>query len=286
MKNQMLSAGDFGAALIRTGDLDPIYAMLVNANENGEISREVLKKWLVAYWFFYHAGVASELATARDFWRATAKHAAIPSGLRGTERRHFRAEKATTTIAWFRERYAYGSNAIDEGLLLPLLPKLSTAGAIPFSALAKRAQTWPQFGPWIAFKIADMIDCVLGVEVDFSDCALSIYSEPLKGGYVIDAMASGLDFEGAKLQYEADTTEERVGGMKRAIALLQRRFAKSFAPPHYRRKIGIQEIETMMCKYKSHLNGHYPVGHDIIEVRNALAATGGKLATNLAKFLP
>lgn len=285
MKPTIMTPEDFGAALIRTNDLDPIYVMLVNANEAGVLSRVMMKKWLLAYWFFYHAGVASELAiTARDFWFAMAKHAAIPSGRRGTERRHFRAEKATNAIDWFGLQYPRApTDAIDNGLL-PMLPK--SAGPIPFSTLAKRVQAWPQFGPWIAFKIADMIDRVLNVPVDFSDCSLGIYEEPLKGGYVISVMGDGATFGAAKEAYEEATTEERMLGMSRAITRLHYRLAKVFAPPHYDRKINIQEIETVMCKYKSYLNGRYEIGHDIREIRAALTASTSKLAHNLRNFLP
>jgi hypothetical protein len=43
------------------------------------------------------------------------------------------------------------------------------------------------------------------------------------------------------------------------------------APPSYDRLVGPQEIETILCKHKSHRNGHYPVGKDWREVRAALS---------------
>jgi hypothetical protein len=42
------------------------------------------------------------------------------------------------------------------------------------------------------------------------------------------------------------------------------------APPRYERPINIQEVETILCKWKSHLSGHYELGKDIIEVRHGL----------------
>jgi hypothetical protein len=46
------------------------------------------------------------------------------------------------------------------------------------------------------------------------------------------------------------------------------------APPRYERRINIQEIETCLCKYHSHLGGHYEVGKDIHEVRHGLLRFG------------
>ena len=46
------------------------------------------------------------------------------------------------------------------------------------------------------------------------------------------------------------------------------------APPQMDRPINIQEVETILCKWKSHLNGHYPTGNDIAEVRHGLVKYG------------
>jgi hypothetical protein len=34
------------------------------------------------------------------------------------------------------------------------------------------------------------------------------------------------------------------------------------APPRRERLIGPQEAETILCKWKSYLNGHYQIGED------------------------
>lgn len=41
-----------------------------------------------------------------------------------------------------------------------------------------RAQTWPEFGPWIGFKIADMLEVVCGAPITFSRDIPLIYKEP------------------------------------------------------------------------------------------------------------
>jgi len=47
-------------------------------------------------------------------------------------------------------------------------------------------------------------------------------------------------------------------------------FAGSTAPPVHDRAVGYQEVETILCKWKSHMNGHYRVGRDCIEIREGL----------------
>jgi len=42
------------------------------------------------------------------------------------------------------------------------------------------------------------------------------------------------------------------------------------APPWFDRPLNIQEAETILCKYKSHTHGHYPVGKDVAAVKKAL----------------
>ena len=52
----------FGRHLITTGDLDPIYTALVRAEQGGDFSVPQLCRWLLGYWCYYHAGVASFLS--------------------------------------------------------------------------------------------------------------------------------------------------------------------------------------------------------------------------------
>ena len=41
-------------------------------------------------------------------------------------------------------------------------------------------------------------------------------------------------------------------------------------PPLYDRPIGLQEVETVLCKWKSHLNGHYPLYNDTDEINHGM----------------
>jgi hypothetical protein len=250
---------DFGRALLESGDLDPIYVMLHRA----KLETNQLKRWLMAYWFFYHAGVASKLSEYEGevFWGRALYHAEGKNAPRGTERRHFRGEKAESAIRWFRGMYAGPELAVD----------FASAGRT-FQTVSASVKLWPQFGPWIAFKVADMLERVLGVPVDFSDCdLLSFYEEPRKAAEIL------VKRPGAGFRTDAQP--------QAAVDHLLRRFYFHKAPPSNNRPLNIQEVETILCKWKSHLNGHYPVGKDTREIRHALDGWG-PLAERLKGCLP
>jgi hypothetical protein len=68
----------------------------------------------------------------------------------------------------------------------------------------------------------------------------------------------------------------------RALAELERHFHRFPAPPTNDRPCGVQEIETILCKFKASLGGSYWIGRDIHEVRKALTGWGLTAATMLA----
>jgi hypothetical protein len=142
-----------------------------------------------------------------------------------------------------------------------------------FQTVSETVQRNRGFGPWIAFKIADMSERVLGYNTSFSDCHLGIYKDPRKGA----ALARTGDQDYPITDAELEET------VNHHVALWRRKRAK--APPHGDRLVNVQEIETIFCKYKSHINGHYPVGKDTREVHHGLEGWGD-LAEQLQKGIP
>ena len=69
------------------------------------------------------------------------------------------------------------------------------------------------------------------------------------------------------------------------INLLIKAFDTCQAPPRYERAVNVQEVETILCKWKSHQHGHYPVGKDLHEVDKHLKGWGN-LARRLRSCLP
>jgi hypothetical protein len=252
---------DFGRQLILSGDLDPVYGVLHRALESGYMDRARMKRWLVAYWLFYHCGVATRLSEEEGgaFWDLC-QVANLEKWPRGTERRHMRGNLATKTIAnlarWTATATPPPGARRDwrerPELVVDSFAKRQAGRRLGFQEVAQRVEAHVGFGPWIAFKVADMLERVLGVPVDFSDCELTFYREPKAAAPLFDPVA---DLPGV-------------------VRMICRAYRDLQAPPDFKRGINIQEAETVMCKYKSHVNGHYPIGKDTIEVCHALRGWG------------
>lgn len=269
-----LTVEEFGRQLITTGDLDPIYTMLQRA----KLPPDVLAKWCMSYWCFYHAGSASFMAGAKEdclfwtwMWRAARNEPADAFQLtvanppirwpRSAERRHFRGAQAIRGITYLHDVY----NS-PYSLVHMLKQENTVKGVITFVK-----STIPQFGPWIAFKMADMTINVLGHPLDTADCSLDIYQEPVEGGKL------------AYTQWYPDNVFVPKHNMEDVIARLKFEF-RDLRSPHSDQPIGVMEVETVLCKWKSHLNGHYPVGKDTHEIKEGLQGWG-TLAESLAQLL-
>ena len=256
MSYKRLPHWDFGKNLLETGDLDPVYIGL----QGLQLSHEEMAAWLLSYWCFYNAGVSCHIVNMgpSHFWDAMFYFATEKAAPRGTERRHFRGEAAGKAIDFLQEDFVEPQDAIE--YLADYYPRT-------FSQVSDKVQQWPLFGPWIAFKVADMLERCALIPVDFSDCELQMYSEPTKGALLI------AEQEG----WPAD--------VKVVCTRLLEHYAGYKAPPIYDRIVNIQEIETILCKYKSHYNGHYPLGKDTMELHEKLVGWGS-LAERMRECLP
>ncbi len=274
---------EFGTALVQRGDLDPIYLML----NGGGLDSATVRRWSLAYWMFYHAGVASRIAEGKpkQFW-SLVQQAQEEKWPRGTERRHFKGAQSQKAINELRGAYNTAEQAVAD-LIGP-----HEIGAMPFLHLWQRAQRWRGFGPWIAFKMCDMTDAVLGIPVDFSRAGPYLFDDPVKGAVWVHAQELGHDdsgnVEGLKNFHASLTPSERLECLYKVLAEMPSWFKGLTAPHAPHRALGVQEFETILCKYKSHLNGHYPVGKDTKEILHGLAdgRWGGlaqQLHTSLAK---
>lgn len=250
-----MSIEEFGAELLRTGDLDPVYIMLYRA----KLERETLAKWLLAYWWFYHSGVASCLSSCesgKEFYEA-AKGMADGGAPRGAERRHFRGVACLDCIRWFSKRYPEP---------LRLLEQLALAKT--FRRIKRIVTCWPMFGPWIAFKIADMMERVVGVPIRFERRdVVDFYEEPREALRVVGS-----------IQGIADDLK--------VLDYLEGRFRPFAAPPGEDRPVGVQEIETILCKWKAHIHGNYPIGKDTKEIRHHILQISSSTGERLLEFLP
>ena len=230
-----ISIFDFGKGLIETGDLDPVYTLLLNSN----FKKSSLKRFLVAYLCFYNVGTACyviEGGTSKDFYKRL-EYAFENNFPRNAERRHFRGDAGRTSIKEFKKKFKHPEDAIS---------KLETCRT--FGEVEKIVREYAGFGKWAVFKLADLLERVMGYDIDFSDCRLSIYSEPVKA---------------ARMTFPSYTLDK-------AVEILEAYFSRFDAPPKNDRKINVQEVETILCKYKSYLNNSYHIGKDIEELKKTL----------------
>lgn len=255
-----LSIQEFGSSLLRSGDLDPIYIAL--HRQKWPLTQK--QRWLIAYWCYYHCGVACWLSEREgdDFWSAGSMAAAnvqlAPTRERwprGRERRHFRG--AAAVLAWAQLGDAYPEPERMVELICEQAPD--------FKAVTGKVMEHQLFGPWIAFKVADMLDRVLEVPVDFTEAAVFMFKDPVKAAVMYWNQQHGRDLEdGPGAPFLRNVIISSV------VAELTTYFAHTLAPPRDERMVNIQEIETILCKWKSHMHGHYPVGLDTREIREAV----------------
>jgi hypothetical protein len=253
------------------------------------LEREKLCRFLFAYWCFYSAGAAAYMADGDlgpdDYWgrmlRAAYNTVETPVGgrwPRGHERRHFRGPNAVTAVDWYMNKW---------GDPVRILNYFVTGSAmdgdwdrithLPFPRVAKRVKEIKQFGPWMAFKVGDMLERVCGVPVAFDNADVFMFDSPMEAAQLVAGQHGRSELpKGQQAQF--------------AVNYLNAQFSDLAAPPKYDRPIRLQETETVLCKWKSSLSGHYPMGLDSGELREGLTVwrqvspTAGRLLQAFIDF--
>lgn len=264
----------FGEQLLSTLDLDPIYVALYHA----KLNPDTLCRFLVAYWCFYHVGTASRIASAASnkvFWGLMHYAAAAPGNNpwpRGTERRHFRGLLAQKSVGYL-QRFQSATDIVGH------LSEVWKADEV-----YNRALNLVGFGPWIGFKILDMIERLI-VPIEETDSFYrGVFRDPAEGAQ----RAVKLWMSEEHWSRADQDAYEKLGIVPYAIKRLvgYYRHKKRMAPPGNDRPINLQEVETILCKWKSALNGHYYVGKDTADMRATLLLETNPVSKKLEKYLP
>lgn len=232
---------EFGRGLLCTLDLDPVYVVLAHAG----LEEARLRRLLLAYWCFYHLGVASEISThqGKEFWEQM--RFGDLRWPRGRERRHWRGKQSKRSLDWLEENFPQPEDA-SLALELPT-----------FTDVTLELKRWVGFGPWIAFKSADMLERLGLASISFDIDNLQFYSHPVEGAHMV-----------VERYYMTGFSKEEA--LPAVVRWLLKSFNEWQAPPRFERQFGIQEAETVLCKWASHMKGHYPLGNDVAEVTHAL----------------
>lgn len=250
----LLGCYDFGRELLRARDLDPVYVLVWEA----KLDQELLCHWLLAYWCYYHVGTASWIADPQnsytgkdrfsDYWPRMYAAAGSKEYPRSAERRHYRGKQALASVEWLEQR----------GVPLLFRPFLTRRRWTAEDLIAE-VMTWDRFGPWVAFKAADMLERLGVCEVDFSDAFAATYESPRKGAE---------DLWRAEGKRDEDLPPG--GVVYWAVCRILQEVRGAMAPPREERLINFQEAETILCKWHSHVNGRYHVGEDVTACYNGL----------------
>lgn len=269
---------DFGRVLLGSRDLDPAYVAFaapgVIAPAPGCLDPfPAQARWLLSYWCFYDVGLAchmSELEGTAEFWgtmtAAARNETPCPTGgrwPRGRERRHFRGAKCLDAVGRLEVASERPHRLVD---------RLRADRA---ADVMKVAQELPMFGPWIAFKVADMLEACLGWPIDFSAAEVFMFDTPREAALLVwrDRM---------RMAPFAKPLDEAMV-LREVVKWLLDQFPGELAPPRFDRPLGLQEAETILCKWKSHLGGHYPLNHDTDEFRRGLEPWA-KVCATAARF--
>lgn len=236
----------FGRYLLDSFDLDPLYVILAQSGMHDN----QMKRWLLAYWIFYSAGVSSRLSEVSN---PKAYYDMMEQGNenhwpRGHERRHMRGQTFDKTLASLR-----ASGPPEK--VVDVLTRGRT-----FENHTNIVRRFYGFGPWIAFKIFDMMERVLKIPTDINNVNLYIYRDPVKGA----ALWKFGD------QNHPITSDE----LWEVVCELMTIFGGYMAPPYLDRPLSPMEIETILCKAKSNVNGHYPLANDVFDIMHGLPGWG------------
>lgn len=248
---------EFGSTLITSLDLDPVYVLL----NDSDMDTDQLKRWLVSYWCFYSVGLSCYLSEreGKNYWdtllEASRNITDSPIGTwpRGKERRHFRGNLSDTSVCQLIDDYDTPEDIVK------YFTMRRKSEVLTQHRVSERVKTHYGFGDWIAFKICDMLERCMDIPITFCLEDVFMFKDPTKAALMLYKELCPEDEDKPQKQmvkYSVDYILEHLGDRK--------------SPPKMDRLINLQEVETILCKWKSHMNGHYPIHNDLKEIKEGL----------------
>ena len=115
-----------------------------------------------------------------------------------------------------------------------------------------------------------MLDCVLCRPVDFDEAAVFMFKDPAKAALMQWDLHNTTELPSDCWPKLVNGKSLRDAAIHDTVQRLTQEFNDLRAPPSYKRPIGLQEVETVLCKWKSHMNGHYPLFNDTDEINEGM----------------
>jgi len=238
----------FGRHLVSSRDIDPLYPVLhdIHRTQGMEPQQALWHSFLYVAWYHLPSAMAAyECSPLPGRWLVRHLDASWPTGI---ERRNNRGGRVADHIRSFLEAtrrtqlWDWFSDGLD-------MESFTPEGRIQnWRILNERLQTIHGNGRWAAYKHLEVLRRVHNFPVWAPDMGNQFSSGPREGL----AMLYG-DIEGQ--------TSRVIAKLDRQGVDLQRRLAK------HGLVVDIEELETILCNWKSLVKGKYYVGHDIDELQ-------------------
>lgn len=239
----------FGKHLMKSRDIDPLYPMLEHVIEERNMDEDE------AYWFTFLYVAWYNISVGLHAWHLCSEASdrilphiynaplAWPTGIERRASRGGRvighiesfleASRETGTAAWFLQELDMEATTLEEK-------------HANWKIVNARLQTLRMNGRWAAYKHCEVLRRVHGVPIIAPDMGNQFSSGPREGLAMIYGEIEG---QGPKVIEQLD----------RQGVHLQRLLSKRGL------ETDIEELETILCNWKSLRKGKYVVGHDIDE---------------------
>ncbi len=235
----------FSNAMLVTGDIDPVYPVLIHLTREMDKEDALWLSFLYVAWYNLPVG-----ATAFDLGSPSPE--LLPqidwSWPTGIERRANRGGKVVFHIeSYLKQVKEHGSQWQYYTAGLNMEAKSLAHRQDNWRIVNQRLQTIHLNGRWAAYKHCEIIRRVHGLPMEAPDMGNAFSSGPRQG---------------LALFYG-----EVEGNSPDAIALLDRQGEDLIGRmDKWGVTVDIEELETLMCNWKSLVNGKYYIGHDIDEL--------------------
>lgn len=259
---ERLSIVEFGLGLLETLDLDPVYVAL----NRSRLSRVELTRFILGWMMYYHTGLACWMMTHKSkgllsAFEYVAKH--NDEFPRGSQRKHHRNAAALACVAGMQTQFSTATE----------FARWSLHDGCDGRDVMKRVMTLVGWGPCMSWRVPDLYEALSLYDTPFKSTDTDMFFSNPKRGALLCAKEYGL---------------KGSDPVRAAHDYLMEEIGDKFAPPAFKRRLNIQETETVFCKWKSHMVGRYAIGRDTLRAKEQFEKYADKvpLSRKLLELMP